>query len=549
MRNKLPPFVSRFTIAFVLMISLTWVAYMLLGKPASGVDDAYIFFKYGKNIANGDGFVYNPGGERVEGFSSVLWQVIVSSAFIFTRHPQFWLQALSLLMISGSIAALWYFIDEGTAVTSRGILLLVWVFGSPSFIIWTGLTLMDTALWSSLLILGTIATLTSRPAKILTLLVPLIVLTRPEGMLWGLVFIALRFLLIVSQNGVRSSWQAIKWPLVSYLVALIGLIGWRLWYFGYPLPNTYYAKVSPNILYNLVQGAIYLRDFLIQNPYAALMALGASFSILILNFRWAVKAIINPPLKRIRGKAIITALIVLIGLLVPIWTGGDHFKLFRFYQAVWPILLLPTFALLDLQGKQIPRNQQNVLLIIVIFLFLILPHANWFQSKALNEITPEFKIAETGQQVGTQLSIMFTQKQPSIGVITAGGISYTYEGHVIDVMGLNNAQMAHTAGLRYGKKNHAAFNQEIFFKQLPQLFLPEIVSGNVAITNGCPQQSGDLLTWPNSVLNGMLSEKIFWQKYTRGVIDQTLLSYIDKNYLNTLSEHGFTVTLLGCDPY
>src|SRR5438477_12672763 len=41
------------------------------------VDDAYISFRYGKNLMNGYGLVYNKG-EYVEGYTNFLWTIIMA---------------------------------------------------------------------------------------------------------------------------------------------------------------------------------------------------------------------------------------------------------------------------------------------------------------------------------------------------------------------------------------------------------------------------------------------------------------------------------------
>jgi hypothetical protein len=48
----------------------------LLNVARLGIDDAYIFFVYADNFANGNGMVYNVDSERVEGFSSMLWLLL-----------------------------------------------------------------------------------------------------------------------------------------------------------------------------------------------------------------------------------------------------------------------------------------------------------------------------------------------------------------------------------------------------------------------------------------------------------------------------------------
>ena len=44
-----------------------------------------------------------------------------------------------------------------------------------------------------------------------------------------------------------------------------------------------------------------------------------------------------------------------------------------------------------------------------------------------------------------------------------------YEGPIVDLLGLNNVAMAHSPGERRGRKNHAAFNRDVFYRQAPDL--------------------------------------------------------------------------------
>src|SRR5262245_41845498 len=44
------------------------------------VDDAYISFRYAKNLADGQGFVFN-AGSPVEGVTNLLWTLVLAGAF------------------------------------------------------------------------------------------------------------------------------------------------------------------------------------------------------------------------------------------------------------------------------------------------------------------------------------------------------------------------------------------------------------------------------------------------------------------------------------
>jgi hypothetical protein len=78
---------ARTLCVLALVVLATALASDKLGSPTTGIDDANIFFVYARNFSAGDGFVFNPGGERVEGFTSLLW-VFVCSAAIAIAHDR-----------------------------------------------------------------------------------------------------------------------------------------------------------------------------------------------------------------------------------------------------------------------------------------------------------------------------------------------------------------------------------------------------------------------------------------------------------------------------
>ena len=49
-------------------------------------DDAYISFRYARNLAQGNGLVFN-AGERVEGYTNFLWTVLFTPAELVGLDP------------------------------------------------------------------------------------------------------------------------------------------------------------------------------------------------------------------------------------------------------------------------------------------------------------------------------------------------------------------------------------------------------------------------------------------------------------------------------
>src|ERR671923_2324208 len=60
-------------------------------------DDAMISMRYGRNLAAGDGLVWNAGGERVEGITNPLWTVWMAALHVLPVHS---LKISLLVMVS-----------------------------------------------------------------------------------------------------------------------------------------------------------------------------------------------------------------------------------------------------------------------------------------------------------------------------------------------------------------------------------------------------------------------------------------------------------------
>jgi hypothetical protein len=524
------------------MCLAVWLVYINLGRLSLGIDDAHIFFVYGRNVAVGEGMVYNLGAERVEGYSSVLWMLIVVAAFLFSSNPEASLLVVSLLLVTGAITALWYFVEEKISGRLLGLLLLAWIFSSPSYVFWMSLPLMDTALWSSLLILGTIVAVSANSPGRLALLVALTLLTRPEGMLWGLVFIGVAGLVVALRQGREATWIEVRLAVVTYSVVLGGLLLFRVLYFGYPLPNTYYAKMSPDMLYNLRTGIEYLLLFTYLSP-AVWLGIVCLVAAMLLNVPHTLVALnqAKTGTDTAQTQFVAISLIALAGLLVPVLMGGDHMFLFRFYQPIWPLLILPVFGLTKVLDLNVGPVARYGLAAAAIGIFFFSPWATW--SNQRYRYTTEFEVAVAGEATGAVLNDMFEDDLPSIGVITAGGIALEYEGKVIDVMGLNNVAMAHALGDRRGYKGHAAFNAEVFFEQRPNIFLPEIETKKAAEIKW-----NEKYRWDNQVLKGLLEDQTFltmYQLVLLSKVDAHVLAYVERSYLNTLLQRDIELDVIG----
>ena len=520
---------------FALALSLSGLAaaavFSALGQPLTGIDDANIFLTYARNLARGDGFVYFPGGERIEGFTSFTWLLVCGACTWITPSPEFLLLGVSVVLNAVTWTACLIFLEEnvsgplgdgtGRAVSFGALAgaFLWWVLASPGFIVWTTVTLMDTVLWSTSVVCGTLAVARlagetgaarRRLLRVACAWLGLIALTRPESVfVIGTLVVGFWFF-ETSLTGTPGLSLRTSAVLVAVPVACVGALTlFRLWYFGYPLPNTFYAKVSPDLLYNLRQGAKYLLGFLRRHP-SILLSLGASLSVM-------ASACFGPPVaqrsaaSRIRAcRVAIVGLMGFAGLIPAVLTGGDHFAMFRHYQAYWPLFAIPLLALVGpwmtrmgtaIGGSRLwsrwPRRFVILAMAAVAVGSLPVCWAGFVRERGGGMVI-EFTIASGERLRGWRLrQLAFPGRRLSLGVITAGGVAYAYDGPVIDLMGLNSVAMGHSAGDRKGVKNHSAFNRDVFFQVSPDLLLIE----------------GSPTSWHWSVLQNVRLDPRFPERY------------------------------------
>lgn len=209
-------------------------------------DDGFIALRYSQNLIERFELAYNPG-ERVEGFTSPLWVLLVALLGAFGGSLSGWAQALGAacaLATLYAVARLWkVFAPElspwGAVVV--GALLA----GSASFAAWT-MGGLEAPLFALCLTLA-MATLgeawtdaTMKRWAVCGTWCALASLARPEGM----ALIAPALVLA----GARSVGQRTWVPLLACALPVVLLLGgyflFRLSYYGYPLPNTYYVKTT-----------------------------------------------------------------------------------------------------------------------------------------------------------------------------------------------------------------------------------------------------------------------------------------------------------------
>ncbi|HXF61382.1 MAG TPA: hypothetical protein VNK95_07185 [Caldilineaceae bacterium] len=225
-------------------------------------DDAYITLRSVDNLIHGYGPVWNVG-ERVQSYTHPLWMLILAAGRLVTGEYYYTTLALSLLL---STVAVWLVVQRLATRPASAWFAAAALILSRSFVDYSTSGLENPL--AHLLLAAFLVVLLRRlpsPGRLfsLSLLAALGVLTRHD-----LILVYGPLLLYAwGQTPGRRAWQTL---LLGFLPVLL----WELFslvYYGFPFPNTAYAKLNTGIERSELvrQGSLYLLHTFVFDPAAA----------------------------------------------------------------------------------------------------------------------------------------------------------------------------------------------------------------------------------------------------------------------------------------
>jgi arabinofuranosyltransferase len=245
MRNVSRALVAGFLVYAALFIYRT--SFVVHGERYFSLfDDAMISMRYARNLAHGYGLVWNPGGERVEGFTNPLWVLYMAAVHLLPLASS---KTSLAVQITGA-ALLWLnllFVHaagleatdgcEGatlgaTALTAAYLPINNW--GLQGMEVAVLLPIVSGCVWLALRSIRD-----GRFRSTPYLLLGASTLVRAD-MVVPLGALALFFAATDAPNRRRH----IAWASAALLVFIGPQTVLRLWYFGEWLPNTYYLKLT-----------------------------------------------------------------------------------------------------------------------------------------------------------------------------------------------------------------------------------------------------------------------------------------------------------------
>ncbi len=268
-------------------------------------EDAYITLRTVDNFVHGYGLVWNVG-ERVQTFTHPLWLFMLTVVYFFTHEAFYTSLALCLATSLAALVVIGRLVQRQTLAT---LAVLTILFFSKAFVDFStsGLENPVTHLLLACFLLAflsdeEIAAWSQRKVFVVSLIASLATLNRMDTVL----FYAPALALVL----VKRPWKdTLKWMALGFLPFLL----WEIFsviYYGFPFPNTAYAKLYTGVSrMNLIeQGYLYLVNSLHWDPLT-LLAIGLALALATVAGGWRERSL---------------AAGVLLYLFYVVWIGGDY---------------------------------------------------------------------------------------------------------------------------------------------------------------------------------------------------------------------------------
>jgi len=423
------------TRAVVLLMTagvLSTTAFWLFVRPAV-FDDAFISFRYAKNLAEGHGLVYNVG-ERVEGFTNLFWTLLAAVALRVGFDP---LRAsrivglVCLLATAGAVLWIWLRAQEGNPrLLWSGALLCLLVTGpyGMTALAVSGLETSLVALMAVLLpilfffptaersmgrdIAGSVAALTATATRLDTALIPTTAL-----------LLDVLLLLIASPRSSRLETKRLLVRHAGWIAGTIAITVGRWAYYGDLLPNSYYAKAAD--VSHWRAGVVYLGGFVRNSPYVLVLC-GCVIGTVVLWWRSPFR------LFMLQGMISFGLFCIYVAKV-----GGD-FMYYRFMAEILPVLIAGAVIAFMLIERARP-SAARALALGCLVLGAAPPYLERsYGMQSLGEMTISYRV---GRVVGERLQAALP-RDTVISTSLAGTMAYFSDLRVVDELGLNDRYTA-----------------------------------------------------------------------------------------------------------
>lgn len=420
-------------------------------------DDAFISFRYARQLVDGNGLVYNPG-ERVEGYTNFLWTVLIAGGMALGAEPVTLSIVLGIGFFAGTLLIACLVSRRIAGGNGRlgavplAALALV-LHRDVNVYATSGLetsmqTFLVTALFASLALRSDL-----RGHLLAGVILAASMLTRPDSAVYGA---AVAAFVLLERREMGRRLAAVFVP-VAVLFVPYWILRWQ--YYGFFFPNAFYAK-SIDLPY-YTQGVAY-----------AWMYLSAYYVILLVPIAVGAVALLSRRKRDAGGtgaagvpgvgdhdRRILRLGILLAGffLLFVVRIGGD-FMFARFLVPVTPVVYL----VLELLVRRTPSRPAQAALAVALIAGTLFRYDHFTRDRQVGYVADEWQmyprsLLERTMANGAALKRYFDglPVQAAFWGGQARLMYYAAPHRAIETMtGLTDAVIAHTPIAERGRPGH-----------------------------------------------------------------------------------------------
>jgi arabinofuranosyltransferase len=403
---------------------------MLIVFPKWMADDAYIYARYASNLCFNGELVFNVGEKPVEGYTGILLPLITAVGLRMGCSPELAVHFVGVFSFF-CLLAFWYMLLKNMCNSSLSRYLTLTIFVTAPFLYTHVFNGMETILFVTLLMAAAlqfhfviVMRSDSFPRHILLFTTLLgLSLCRPEGVAYSAI--------VVGCFGVRVMLKSGTWRLgflasvISYVLPLLVYLTWKLTYYGYLLPNTFYAKESVGLS---LLSVIDLARFGLEYLLLPVVCTG-----LLIRFKYR-----NGPEIWTLGSLVLFCVIIVVQ-----YVRSDLAMNFshRFYVPLYPVALLVLAWLCTNVSKH--KSSISILSQFVISLQILLHCWMMFAKEIPAALKNKTMLTEMHCAAGSYLKDRVPPQEWLVVHIDAGAIPFFSGLKTVDFGGLNDGFLAH----------------------------------------------------------------------------------------------------------
>lgn len=374
-------------------------------------DDMMISMRYGRNLAEGHGLVWNPG-EHVEGYTNLLWTLVMAVVHLLPigdAHTAVAMKVISFVLLAISLQLslrlLRIFVPRSLVAAPLLVLAFVTCVDIVNWAAWG----FETSLLGLLELVFLVCLLEQRRMPLGWIALALIPLVRSDALH---LFVANALLALLLTRAPRQTVIRVAICLVPFAAHLV----LRHAYYGDWLPNTYYLRI--HLLDDRFgRGWSYVWDFLLQYAVVLTAAAAAAISMLRTDRRGLTLFVVT-------GAALAYALTA----------GGDMLSNFRLVAPVMPVVFV--FAVVGVMKAGAARLGLSI----VAAVFLVTPVA---PGRPLSALVAPSTNGDPPQQLQVAMLVnKNAQPDSRIAVLASGIVPYFTRMDAVDILGKNDRHIA-----------------------------------------------------------------------------------------------------------